>query len=84
VVSYEQIETLIGELALENLQELEYVTTYRGKPLDPGTQSGTMRLMFRSPTRTLAAKRPTPRLPKSSKPPDRDFMPPFAFCSTRD
>ncbi len=35
------------------LEEVEFVTTYRGKPLQPGTKSVTITQVFRSPTATL-------------------------------
>jgi phenylalanyl-tRNA synthetase beta chain len=54
-VRYEQLSALIQSLHLENLEEVEYVTTYRGKPLTPGTKSVTVTLIFRSSTGTLTS-----------------------------
>jgi phenylalanyl-tRNA synthetase beta chain len=54
--SYEQIERLIRSLELANLEDLEFVTTYRGKPLEKGTKSITVTLIFRSPTATLTSE----------------------------
>src|SRR5262249_45006690 len=51
---YQQIEQLIRRLQPPNLEELEYVTTYRGKPLENGTKSISITLIFRSPTATLS------------------------------
>jgi phenylalanyl-tRNA synthetase beta chain len=53
---YEQIERLIRSLDLANLEDLEFVTTYRGKPLDKGTKSITVTLVFRSPAATLTSE----------------------------
>jgi phenylalanyl-tRNA synthetase beta chain len=35
------------------LEQTQYVTTYRGKPLEKGQKSITVKLIFRSPARTL-------------------------------
>jgi phenylalanyl-tRNA synthetase beta chain len=53
---YEQIESLIRELKPELMEDLEYVTTYRGKPLEKGQKSVTVTLVFRSPTGTLTGE----------------------------
>ncbi|HEV8603837.1 MAG TPA: phenylalanine--tRNA ligase subunit beta [Tepidisphaeraceae bacterium] len=53
---YEQIERLIRSLDLPDLEDLEFVTTYRGKPLDKGAKSITITLIFRSPTATLTSE----------------------------
>jgi phenylalanyl-tRNA synthetase beta chain len=53
---YEQIESLIRELKPELMEDLEYVTTYRGKPLEKGHKSVTVTLIFRSPTGTLTGE----------------------------
>ena len=53
---YEQIESLIRGLNLDALEALEYVTTYRGKPLEKGQKSVTVTLVFRSPTATLTGE----------------------------
>ncbi len=55
-VRYEQIDSLIRELKPEMLEDLEYVTTYRGKPLEKGQKSVTVTLIFRSPAGTLTAE----------------------------
>jgi phenylalanyl-tRNA synthetase beta chain len=52
-VRYEAVEQLIRALNPPALEEVRYVTTYRGKPLEQGTKSVTVTLMFRSPQRTL-------------------------------
>ncbi len=50
---FADLSTLIGSLGLEQLEAVEYVTTYRGKPLAAGTKSVTLALAFRAPDRTL-------------------------------
>jgi phenylalanyl-tRNA synthetase beta chain len=55
-VRYEQVESLVRSLNPESLEEIRYVTTYRGKPLDKGTKSVTVTLLFRSPRRTLTGE----------------------------
>jgi phenylalanyl-tRNA synthetase beta subunit len=46
----------VRETHPESLEQTEYVTTYRGKPLDKGTKSITITLVFRSPTGTLTSE----------------------------
>jgi len=53
---YEKIESLIGVQKPQHLEELQYVTTYRGKPLEKGQKSVTVTLVFRSPTETLTSE----------------------------
>jgi phenylalanyl-tRNA synthetase beta chain len=55
-IRYEQIESLIRSLRPEHLEEAEYVTTYRGKPLEKGQKSVTLKLVFRAPDRTLTSE----------------------------
>lgn len=55
-VPFERIEGLISELKLPDLEEVEYVTTYRGKPLEKGSKSVTVTLAFRSATTTLTSE----------------------------
>ena len=50
---YEQVDQTIHAVAPADLEAVEYVTTYRGKPLESGTKSVTVALVFRSPTATL-------------------------------
>ncbi len=52
---YAQIDLLIRALDLANLEDLEFVTTYRGKPLEKNTKSITITLIFRSPATTLTS-----------------------------
>lgn len=44
---------VIDGLGLEHLEAVEYVSTFRGPPIDPGRKSVTMRFRFRAPDRTL-------------------------------
>jgi phenylalanyl-tRNA synthetase beta chain len=53
---YEEIESLIRGLKLEFLESVDFVTTFRGKPLEAGTKSVTITLAFRSPTATLTGE----------------------------
>ena len=53
---YEKLERLIHTLELSNLESLQYVTTYRGKPLEKGTKSVTVELAFRSEEGTLTSQ----------------------------
>src|SRR5439155_16491356 len=53
---YELIEQLIRDQKPDLLETTEYVTTYRGKPLEKGQKSVTVTLIFRSPTSTLVGE----------------------------
>ncbi len=53
---FEKIESLVRALNLEFLESIEFVTTYRGKPLDAGIKSVTITLVFRSPSATLTSE----------------------------
>ena len=55
-VRYAQIQSLVQELKLPNLEAIEYVTTYRGKPISPGSKSVTLELLFRSESATLTSE----------------------------
>lgn len=55
-VRFEQIEKLVLDQKLADLEATEYVTTYRGKPLEKGQKSVTFTLVFRSATTTLTAE----------------------------
>lgn len=55
-IRFEKIEVLIASLSLENLEDLEFVTTYRGKPLEAGIKSVTFTLVFRSANSTLTSE----------------------------
>lgn len=51
------IQQIVVDQKLDLLEDLEYVTTYRGKPLDKSQKSVTITLVFRSPTGTLTGER---------------------------
>lgn len=53
---YEQIAGIVHKTRPEMLEDVEYVTTYRGKPLERGQKSVTITLVFRSPTTTLTSE----------------------------
>jgi phenylalanyl-tRNA synthetase beta chain len=53
---FEKIESLVRAQNLEFLESIDFVTTYRGKPLEKGTKSVTITLVFRSPTATLTSE----------------------------
>ena len=55
-VRYEAIESLVRGVKPQSLEEVRFVTTYRGKPLEKGTKSVTVTLLFRSPQRTLTGE----------------------------
>ena len=52
---YERVDHLIRHVRPEHLEDLEYVTTYRGKPLEKGQKSVTVTLVFRSDKGTLTS-----------------------------
>jgi phenylalanyl-tRNA synthetase beta chain len=53
---YEKIESLIRATHPRDMEDLQYVTTYRGKPLEKGQKSVTVTIVFRSPTETLTSE----------------------------
>jgi phenylalanyl-tRNA synthetase beta chain len=53
---FERVADLIHGLNLSQLEDVEYVTTYRGKPLEAGQKSVTVTFVFRSPTGTLTSE----------------------------
>ena len=55
-VSYAKIESIVRDLKLPNLEEIEYVTTYRGKQIGEGNKSVTIELVFRSESGTLTSE----------------------------
>jgi phenylalanyl-tRNA synthetase beta chain len=52
---YADLERTIHELKLDHLEDIDFVTTYRGKPLEKGTKSVTIALVFRSSAGTLTS-----------------------------
>ena len=55
-VRYAAIDDVVRHVKPQNLEDVEYVTTYRGKPLEKGSKSVTITLVFRSPTGTLTSE----------------------------
>jgi len=53
---FAELEKLVRDAHPEAMEELQYVTTYRGKPLEAGTKSVTITLVFRSATGTLTGE----------------------------
>jgi phenylalanyl-tRNA synthetase beta chain len=53
---YESIEQLVRSLKRQWLDDIEFVTTYRGKPLEKGQKSVTITLVFRSDQSTLTSE----------------------------
>jgi phenylalanyl-tRNA synthetase beta chain len=53
---YQQMESIVHEVKPDGLEAIDYVTTYRGKPLEAGTKSVTITLVFRSPNATLTSE----------------------------
>jgi len=55
-IRFEKIESLVRGLNLPFLESIEFVTTFRGKPLEAGFKSVTIALVFRSPSATLTGE----------------------------
>jgi phenylalanyl-tRNA synthetase beta chain len=62
---FEKIESLLHGLELPFLEGIDFVTTYRGKPLDAGSKSVTITLVFRNPTATLTSEQVEPSVQKA-------------------
>jgi phenylalanyl-tRNA synthetase beta chain len=61
---YDALDALIRSLDLPDLEETQYVTTYRGKPLARGQKSLTTTLVFRSEEGTLTSEQVEPQVAK--------------------
>jgi phenylalanyl-tRNA synthetase beta chain len=72
-VRFEKIDSLIRGLSLESLESVDFVTTYRGKPLDKGQKSVTITLVFRSPTTTLTSEQVETSVQKAIETAKRDL-----------
>lgn len=55
-VRFDQVAKVIADVRPDHLEDVEFVTTYRGKPLEKGTKSVTITLVFRSPSTTLTSE----------------------------
>jgi phenylalanyl-tRNA synthetase beta chain len=56
-VHFSQVAQTISAVQPDDLEEVEFVTAYRGKPLEKGTKSMTLTLVFRSHTGTLTGEK---------------------------
>lgn len=61
-VRWREIEEGIEEVRPANLESIRFIGTYRGKPIDKGRKSVTVRLTFRDPGRTLRHEEVDPRI----------------------
>jgi len=52
-VPWADVHRLVAEAELDKLVSADFVTTFRGKPIEAGRKSVTARLTFRDPERTL-------------------------------
>ena len=52
-IHWSDIESHVQSTCPAMLEELRFVTTYRGKPIEAGQKSVTFRMVFRDPQRTL-------------------------------
>lgn len=59
---FERVRALVAGLGLSDLESLDYVTTYRGRPLEAGVKSVTVTLTFRSGATTLTNEAVEPRV----------------------
>jgi phenylalanyl-tRNA synthetase beta chain len=64
---YDALAGLINRLKLPFLEEVEYVTTYRGKPIETGKKVLTTSLVFRSPEATLTSEQVEPSVQRIVK-----------------
>ena len=55
-VAWSNVQHAITDLAIDHLVGVEFVTTFRGKHIDDGHRSLTLRLRFRSDDRTLTSE----------------------------
>ncbi len=61
-VSWRAIESEIAGLDLDDLESIRFIGTYRGKPIERGRKSVTLRLTFRNPDRTLRHEEVDPQV----------------------
>lgn len=54
-IRYQQIMDVLDAARLSMLEHVQYITTYRGKPLEKGQKSVTIQLVFRAPSSTLTS-----------------------------
>lgn len=61
-VPWRDIESGIADLNLANLESIRFIGAYRGKPIEKGSKSVTVRLTFRDPSRTLRHEEVDPQI----------------------
>jgi phenylalanyl-tRNA synthetase beta chain len=61
-VSWASVSRVAAAQKADRMEGVEYVYTYRGKPLNPGTKSVTLRLKFRDDSRTLRHEEVDPQI----------------------
>ena len=61
-VPWSAVEAAVREAAPGRMESLGFVGVYRGKPLDPGSKSVTLRMLFRDPERTLTREEVEPEV----------------------
>jgi len=52
-VRWAQIEAVIDQVQPPLLESVRFITTYRGKPIEKGHKSVSLRMVFRDPQQTL-------------------------------
>ncbi len=57
-----RLEALVAKVDPDLLESVEFVTAFRGKPIEPGNKSMTMRLRFRASDRTLRHEEVDPQI----------------------
>lgn len=61
-IRWADVHHAVGALALADLELVEFVGVYRGKPVEPGRKSLTLRMRFRDATRTLRREEADPQV----------------------
>ncbi len=61
-VSWKSIQDTVNSLNLDQLEGVEFITVFRGKQIDAGKKSLTLRAKFRAPDRTLTHDEVDPQM----------------------
>src|SRR5690606_1593536 len=61
-VTWARIQSLLTQTPLALLEGHDFVASFRGKPIEPGRKSVTVRLRFRDPARTLRHEEVDPQV----------------------
>lgn len=64
-VRWSAVQELLAGAALDKFESMAFVGVYRGKPLDDGKKSVTVRLRFRDPSRTLRHEEVDPQMDRA-------------------